>query len=178
MDATLPPPPLWSARSASASSAVMCRRPLLLTLTALLALLPAACHGLRCFTCQDPVTLSGSSSSSSSSSGANNPLLSSLQVSAGAGLPSCSNFDPSDCELKLYPCLSPSDRSCVKALHNGQTWARGCSSTAVAEDNCTTVGDWMTCFCTGDYCNSAGLTAPALLLLLPAALLAAIYSRQ
>ena len=168
--ATLPPPPPRPARSASAS-ATMCRRPLLplLALAALLALPPAS-HGLHCFTCQDRVTLSSSSSS--------NPLLSSLQSSAGPDLPSCSAFDPSDCDLKLYPCLSPSNRSCAKALYRGKTWARGCSTTEIAKDKCTTSGDWTTCYCTGDYCNSAGLTAPALLLLLPAALLAALYSRQ
>ena len=166
-----PPPPPRSARSAFASAA-MCRRPLLplLALAALLALPPAS-HGLSCFQCL---------SNSLSSYSASNPLLNSLSTSVSAGSIDCADFDTTNSAMKLR--CGSDQRSCAKINYNGNTVLRGCSKTSTTTDKCTegtgTSGEGTTCLCTRDFCNSAGLTAPALLLLLPAALLAALYSRQ
>ncbi|KAF0287923.1 hypothetical protein FJT64_013689 [Amphibalanus amphitrite] len=155
----------------------MSRRPLvpLLALAALLAL-PPAVRGLKCFTCSDPAPIETGRLAAGTNGSVVSALLSSL--SNADGLPSCSNFDSSNCEMKLYACLWPSDSSCVKAVHKGVTYARGCSQNKPVRDECLTSGDHTTCVCTGDYCNSAGLSTPALLLLLPAALLAALHTRQ
>ena len=169
---TLPPPPLWSARSAS-SAVAMCRRPLLLALTALLALLPA-CHGLSCYYCRGTTR----QSSTAGSNTANLVPLRTLNASKSVGIDySCARFDPSLDKYKIF-CTYPYDKSCGKNVaSDGETVMRSCADGAGT--TCTKFSDGSKqCLCTSDYCNSAGLTAPALLLLLPAALLAAIYSRQ
>ena len=141
----------------------MCRRPLplLLALTALLVLLPAACHGLSCFSCEDPRP----------SSNSDHPLL----KAAGAGTPPrCSEFDAGDDQFKIENCQRGLDRTCAKISWEGGEM-RGCFDDTLSV-GCEEEDDVTYCVCTDDYCNSAGLTAPALLLLLPAALLAAIYT--
>ena len=150
-----------SARSVSASAA-MCRRPLLplLALAALLALPPAS-HGLSCFQCEDPLP----------SSDHQHPLL----RSTGAGtIQRCTDFEASDNKFKMESCLEDLDKTCAKVSWEGGE-KRGCYDNTF-EVGCQEEGGYTFCICTGDYCNSAGLTAPALLLLLPAALLAALYT--
>ena len=141
----------------------MCRRPLLplLALAALLALPPAS-HGLSCYSCSDLNTVQG----------ADHPV-----VNAAGKKPPCSSFDPDNSTYKMEPCVYPFDASCIQLNYASGMSVRGCYN--IAWDNCTVTEQLTECICTSDYCNnSAGLTAPALLLLLPAVLLAALYSRQ
>ena len=144
----------------------MSRRPLvpLLALAALLALLPA-CQALKCFQCSEPTQ--GLQAGSV-------PLPKGSFVWSSE--PICSKFDSSNSTFKK-DCPATFDKSCFKTVTGGVVVSRGCYN--VGQNNCTIqAGGETMCYCTSDYCNSAGLTAPALLLLLPAVLLATLSSRQ
>ncbi|KAF0287919.1 hypothetical protein FJT64_013685 [Amphibalanus amphitrite] len=135
----------------------MSRRPLvpLLALAALLAL-PPAVRGINCFQCEDP-----------------NPyVLPPLPGSPSA--PRCSGFDTSRSDFKVERCLFPYVTRCARISWSGGEM-RGCLDSTLRE-GCEVEDGVSFCSCTGDYCNSAGLSTPALLLLLPAALLAALYA--
>ena len=157
----------------------MSRRPLLplLALAALLALLPA-CRAIKCFRCKDEPSPISRRSISSRSAGYNNTsdtgrhsVPASLQ--SGTVLP-CSQFDSGRSAFTVQ--CSDSAYSCQKHIENGIT-TRDCSNHKPQEDTCDFSSGKTDCLCTKDYCNAAGLTTPALLLL-PAALLAALYCRQ
>ena len=142
----------------------MSRRPLLplLALAALLVLTPA-CRALKCFQCSEPTQ--GLQAGSVPKGGF-----------VWSSEPICSKFDSTNSTFKK-DCPQTFDKSCFKTISAGAVVSRGCYN--VVQNNCTNeVGGESTCYCTTDYCNSAGLTTPALLLLLPAALLAALHSRQ
>ncbi|XP_043221384.1 ly-6/neurotoxin-like protein 1 [Amphibalanus amphitrite] len=130
----------------------MSRRPLvpLLALAALLALLPA-CQALKCYQCSDI---------------------------AEQDAEPCTELDTSN--DKFYYECSDQETKCSKVVQNNGV-IRGCTGKSVA-DGCSKFDfgqlSGTECICSTDYCNSAGLSTPALLLLLPAALLAALYTRQ
>ena len=152
----------------------MSRRPLLplLALAALLAL-PPACRALSCYRCSGTSLQSGADSTNSS--GAVSLVSMTSTESVGTSI-SCSSFDPSQSKYQMR-CSAPFDKSCAKNVRSdGEAYERGCANGAGTE--CTKFGDIRQCLCMTNFCNSAGLTTPALLLLLPAALLAALYSRQ
>ena len=174
------PPPclLWPARPSVSTvvrtSSAMCRRPLLplLALAVLMVNLPSS-HALKCYQC------AGTTSRSDSVNG-NKTGLVPLHVSKDSesvGLDiSCDNFDTTQSKYQMQ-CSFPLDQACGKNVQNGKTILRGCAN--VAADQCNDVGNGLTqCLCTSSYCNSAGVAAPALLLLLPAALLAIFYTSQ
>ncbi|KAF0287921.1 hypothetical protein FJT64_013687 [Amphibalanus amphitrite] len=134
----------------------MSRRPLvpLLALAALLAL-PPAVRGISCYQCSDQQNNIGEE---------------------GAGsiyLPNCSEFDEDDNKYQQKSCGV--DKSCSKIIFKNGQVVRGCYPSEKA-DGCNNVDGLTECFCSTDFCNSAGLSTPALLLLLPAALLAALYT--
>ncbi|KAF0286785.1 hypothetical protein FJT64_014721 [Amphibalanus amphitrite] len=149
----------------------MSRRPLvpLLALAALLAL-PSACQALKCYLCVSPIStmskLTGISDKFT--------MLSLLKESAST-VPSCAAFDETQDKFKMT--CSKGYNGCIKLDVNGTTAARYCVKESVSGCLKHTSGV-EGCACTTDYCNSAGLSTPALLLLLPAALLAAIHTRQ
>ena len=138
----------------------MSRRPLLplLALAALLALLPA-CRALSCYECEDPLP-------------SDHPLRQSSI--AGMTVPPCAGFDSDDDKFKMDKCDPGIDEKCVKVSWSGGE-KRACADSSFKE-GCTVENGNTFCACSTDYCNSAGLTTPALLLLLPAALLAALYA--
>ncbi|KAF0286782.1 hypothetical protein FJT64_014718 [Amphibalanus amphitrite] len=138
----------------------MSRRPLvpLLALAALLAL-PPAVRGISCYSCSD---LNSQSEHQS-------------LVGSAPKLP-CSTFDKTNSSYKIDPCVGDFTASCIAVEYQDGRMIRGCHD--VIRDNCTSGESFTKCICTGDYCNSAGLSTPALLLLLPAALLAALHTRQ
>ncbi|KAF0286779.1 hypothetical protein FJT64_014715 [Amphibalanus amphitrite] len=138
----------------------MSRRPLvpLLALAALLAL-PPAVRGLSCYVCADPAP-----------SDSDHPLL--RAVSGGAMIPTCAEFDSGNDKFKeKCTALNP---ICAKGSWNGGE-KRVCSDSTIKE-GCVEENGVTYCGCTTDYCNSAGLSTPALLLLLPAALVAALHT--
>ena len=148
----------------------MSRRPLLplLALAALLALLPA-CRALSCYRCEDRDPFGANRLPS----GLSGPAAGSSGLPA---IPRCSGFDAGRDELKIERCLSQYgyDRRCAKIAWSGGEM-RGCFD-GTLDEGCVKEDGVSFCACTGDYCNSVGLTTPALLLLLLAALLAALYS--
>ncbi|KAF0287924.1 hypothetical protein FJT64_013690 [Amphibalanus amphitrite] len=151
----------------------MSRRPLvpLLALAALLAL-PPAVRGINCFKCDD-TALQNLVSSSFNASIANSSLLA---YTVRSGLTPCKQFNPESIELKVA--CGSDDHSCFKKVESDGTTVRGCATHDIKSDSCSVTSGTTDCYCTKDYCNSAGLSTPALLLLLPAALLAAPYTRQ
>ena len=146
----------------------MCRRPLLplLALAVLMVNLPSS-HGTvtSCYQCSEPKQALRSASAASPRGGF-----------VWSSEPACSKFDSSNSTFKK-DCPTGVDKSCFTTYDtDGSVASRGCYN--LVRNNCTVDETGVkTCCCLSDYCNSAGLTTPALLLL-PAALMAAIYSRQ
>jgi len=138
----------------------MSRLPLL---TLLCLLMSPSCWALGCFQCSD---ISGVSSA------VNHPVLQAVLPN----LPRCAEFDSEESRFKMETCLPPYDKTCSKATVDGQV-VRGCFDHTL-EEGCATSQDLTEiCVCSGDYCNGAGVAAPAvLLLILPAALMAGLYS--
>jgi len=140
-------------------------RLLLLTLFVLLA--APACLGLRCYQCRDAV---------SSSLLQANTFLKAL--GADDQTPACTDFDEDEDRFKMTdPCSAPADKYCSKSVDASGKVIRGCVGAGLVL-GCFDTLSGKTCSCEGDYCNGAGLATPALLLLLllPSALLAGLYS--
>ncbi|KAF0287926.1 hypothetical protein FJT64_013692 [Amphibalanus amphitrite] len=144
-------------------------RPLvpLLALAALLAL-PPACQALQCYSCRTPTK------SKPTGVSAKFAMLSVPKDSVSA-VPSCVGFD--ETQDKFKGTCPKGYNTCVKIAVNGTIMELGCDTDTYYGCLKFSSGE-EGCACTTDYCNSAGLSSPALLLLLPAALLAALHTRQ
>ena len=123
----------------------------LLALAAVLAVLPS-CNAISCYYCSDQQGGLGEEG---------NVLV---------DLPTCTEFDEDDAKYQQQDCGD--GKTCSKFIfENGQV-VRSCFFKE-REEGCTQVNGLTECFCSNEFCNSAGLATPALLLL-PAAVLTAL----
>ncbi|KAF0310321.1 hypothetical protein FJT64_018657 [Amphibalanus amphitrite] len=142
---------------------------LLAPLAVLLVSLPAS-SAISCYKCTDLLDVDTGDSSLANTFDDIFKSISSL-----TGLAPCSEFRPKDARFRADDCTLGS--SCVKmVLSDGKT-TRSCSPLP-QEDGCTKRDGAIACSCSSDFCNAAGRSSPALLLLLlPAALLALTTGR-